>query len=386
MKKKAVMIGAVIAVAAAGLLIVPRAMRPKEEAEVVEPPVVRAEQAQIGTVEVSTGLIGTVEPSDVVYIIPKAAGEVTNVAVKAGDVVTEGQLLCEIDTKQVDGAKISMDAAAIALQDAKTNLARMEVLYASGDISAQAFEQVQSAVKSAQLQYDGAKLTYDIQMENSRITAPISGVVESVDMEVHDLVSQQNLICVIAGQGGKSVSFAVTERVAEGLSDGDEIRIEKNGKEYTGTVTQISSMVDQATGLFKVKASVPEGEDLATGTSVKLYVTSEKAENAVLLPTDTIYHENGESFVYVYDNGIVHKKTVETGVQDETQVEILSGITLDDQIITTWSPELYEGAPAELAEETETVAEETKTAITETETVAEETVTEETEAAQTAAQ
>ena len=281
MKKKAVMIGAVIAVAVAGLLIVPRAMRPKEEAEVVEPPVVRAEQAQIGTVEVSTGLIGTVEPSDVVYIIPKAAGEVTNVAVKAGDVVTEGQLLCEIDTKQVDGAKISMDAAAIALQDAKTNLARMEVLYASGDISAQAFEQVQSAVKSAQLQYDGAKLTYDIQMENSRITAPISGVVESVDMEVHDLVSQQNLICVIAGQGGKSVSFAVTERVAEGLSDGDEIRIEKNGKEYTGTVTQISSMVDQATGLFKVKASVPEGEDLATGTSVKLYVTSEKAENAV---------------------------------------------------------------------------------------------------------
>ena len=259
MKKKAVMIGAVIAVAVAGLLIVPRAMRPKEEAEVVEPPVVRAEQAQIGTVEVSTGLIGTVEPSDVVYIIPKAAGEVTNVAVKEGDVVTEGQLLCEIDTKQVDGAKISMDAAAIALQDAKTNLARMEVLYASGDISAQAFEQVQSAVKSAQLQYDGAKLTYDIQMENSRITAPISGVVESVDMEVHDLVSQQNLICVIAGQGGKSVSFAVTERVAEGLSDGDEIRIEKNGKEYTGTVTQISSMVDQATGLFKVKASVPGG-------------------------------------------------------------------------------------------------------------------------------
>ena len=106
----------------------------------------------------------------------------------------------------------------------------------------------------------------------------------------------------------------------------------------------------------------------------------------MLLPTDTIYHENGESFVYVYDNGIVHKKTVETGVQDETQVEILSGITLDDQIITTWSPELYEGAPAELAEETETVAEETETAITETETAAEETVTEETEAAQTAAQ
>ena len=236
---------------AAGFLIVSRSMRPKDEAEVAAPPVVRTEQAQVGSVEVSTALIGTVEPSDVVYMIPKAAGEVTNVAVKAGDVVTEGQLLCEIDTKQVDGAKISMDAAAIALQDARANLARMEVLYASGDISAQAFEQVQSAVKSAQLQYDGAKLTYDIQLENSRITAPISGVVESVDMEVHDLVSQQNLICVIAGQGGKSVSFGATERVAANISNGDEIRIEKNGKEYTGTVTQVSSMADQAKGCFR---------------------------------------------------------------------------------------------------------------------------------------
>lgn len=380
MGKKAVIIGGVIVVAAAGLLILPRALRPKEEAEAVAPPVVRTEQAQIGTVEVSTGLIGSVEPSDVVYIIPKAAGEVTNVYVKPGDVVAEGQLLCDIDTKQVDGAKINLDAAAIALQDAQTNLARMEVLYASGDISAQSFEQVQSAVKSAQLQYDGAKLTYDIQMENSHITAPIAGVVESVDMEVRDMVSQQNLICVIAGQGGKSVSFAVTERVAEEISEGDEIRIEKNGSEYAGTITQVSYVVDQATGLFKVKASVPEGDALATGTSVKLYVTSEKAENAMLLPTDTLYYENGESFVYVYDQGTVHKKPVETGVQDESQVEILSGITMDDMVITTWSPELYEGAPAELAEETaaETTAE--TTAETAAETAAETTAQTETQA------
>ena len=94
MKKKAVIIGAVVVVAAAGLFMLPRMMGPKEVTEAAAaPPVVRAEQAEIGTVEVSTGLIGTVEPSDVVYIIPKAAGEVTNVAVKAGDTVTEGQLL-----------------------------------------------------------------------------------------------------------------------------------------------------------------------------------------------------------------------------------------------------------------------------------------------------
>lgn len=71
---------------------------------------------EIGNIELYTGLTGTVEPSDIVYIIPKAAGEVTDVYVKAGDYVEEGQELLHIDTKQVDGAKINLDTAAISLQ------------------------------------------------------------------------------------------------------------------------------------------------------------------------------------------------------------------------------------------------------------------------------
>lgn len=350
MKKSAkIAIGAVAAVALVALMAV-RFLGPKKQSEAVAPPLVKVENPQIGTIELSTGLIGKVEPSDIVYIIPKLGGEVTEVMVKAGDVVTEGQLLCRIDTKQVDSAKLSLDAAAITLNDAKTNLARMQVLYQSGDISAQAYEQVQSGLKSAQLQYDGAKLAYDTQLENRDITSPISGVVETVDMEVHDLVSQQNIICVISGEGGKAITFAVTERVAAELSEGDEIRVEKNGSSYTGTVTQISTMADASTGLFKMKAVLTEGDALATGTSAKLYVISEKAENVMTLPVDAIYYENSNAFVYTYDNGTVHKVSVATGINDEERMEITSGLTRDDQVIITWSPELYEGAPAKLAE------------------------------------
>lgn len=55
----------------------------------------------------------------------------------------------------------------------------MKVLYDSGDISAQAYEQVVNGVSMAKLQYDGARLNYDIQLENSTVTAPISGLLES---------------------------------------------------------------------------------------------------------------------------------------------------------------------------------------------------------------
>lgn len=345
MKKRYIVIP-IVAVVGIAAVIGYQMLKPEKVSEAVAPPVVRTETPQMGTIELSTGLIGKVEPSDVVYITPKMAGEVTEVFVKAGDMVAEGQQICKIDTKQVDGAKISLDSAAIALQDAKTNLERMKVLYASGDISAQAFEQVQSGVKGAQLQYDGAKLAYDMQVEYSNITAPISGKIESIDMEVRDMVSQQNLICVIAGEGSKAVSFAVTERVAANVKEGDTLRIEKNGSEYTGTVTQVSSVVDQATGLFKVKASVDDEGTLSTGTSVKLYVTSEKADNAMTLPVDAVYYDGGESFVYTFDAGTVHRVPVETGINDAERIQIVSGITLEDKVITTWSPELFEGAPA----------------------------------------
>lgn len=348
MKMKIVLVVVILAILA---MVSFHLFRPKAEADTVVPPVVKVEQPEISTIELSTGLIGKVEPSDVVYIMPKAAGVVTQVLVKAGDTVEEGQPICTIDTKQVDSAKLNMEAASITLNDARNNLARMTVLYESGDISAQAFEQVQSGVRSAQIQYNGARLAYNTQMEFSHITAPIGGTVESVDIEVHDTVTQQNQLFVIAGKGSKAVSFSVTERIRANIQEGNQIRIEKNGEEYTGTVSQVNSMVDAATGLIKVKAFVEDADALATGSAVKLYVTSEKAEDIVTVPIDALYYSSGDAFVYTYVDGMVSQVSVETGISDADRIHIVSGVTPKDQVIVTWSPELREGARVNLLDD-----------------------------------
>ncbi len=344
-KSGKIAIGAVIVVAA-GALVAARLLPEKEAGVTVAPPTVRAENPVNGDIELFRGLIGTVQPSDVVYVIPMAAGEITAVHVNAGDYVEEGQLLCEIDTKQVDGAKLQLDSAEIQLKDAKTNLERMKVLYASGDISKQAYEQMESQAKGAQIAYDGAKLAYDNQVEFSSITAAISGRIESSSMEVHGMASQSSPLCVIAGDGSKQVSFAVTEAVLDQVNVGDSIRVEKNGSQYTGTVTEVNTMVDAKTGLFSVKASVEDDGALVSGSSVKLYVTSDKAEDVMTVPVDSVYYDNGQPYVYTYDNGTVHKVPIETGISDDEKMEILSGLAAENLVITTWSPELYEGAPA----------------------------------------
>ena len=171
------------------------------------------------------------------------------------------------------------------------------------------------------------------------------------------MASQTNPLCVISSEGTKVVNFAITEAILDNVKEGDQIRIEKSGSEYTGTITEVNTMVDAATGLFKVKASVENGDALINGATVKLYVTSDKVDRVLTVPVDSVYYDNGAPYVYTFQDGIIHRKDVETGISDSERIQIFSGISLDDFVITTWSPELYEGAPAVLSDEGSLVTE-----------------------------
>ena len=351
MRKGIVIGGAVVVLAAAAAaMVLPRMFQKEEVTAEVSLPVVEVQSPKLGTIELKRELVGQVEPSDVVYLYPKMAGEVTQVYVKAGETVYEGQPICDIDTKQVENARLSLEAAEQSLRDAQTNLSRQQALFSAGDISSAVYEQAQTQATNARINYDTAKLNYDNQVEYSHITATISGKVEICDVEVHDNVSAQNLIAVISGEGSKSVTFSVPEKIADQLHPGDAVTIEKNGREYVGTVNEVSSMLDAATGLFKIKASVENGDALPTGSSAKLYVTSDKQENVMTIPVDSVYYSGGDAYVYTYDNGTVHQVPVEVGIYDSQLAQILSGISMSDQVITTWSSELYEGSQVAAAE------------------------------------
>ncbi len=356
--KKGWIIGGV-AVVALCLVVGKKLMTPKQFAQGVSDPVVVAENPEIRDIELTSGLVGSVEPEDVVYVYPKAGGDVTAVNVQAGDTVKAGQLLCVIDTKQVESAKSSLDSAQLALRQAQEELSRQQVLYAGGGISEQAYQQYQDQVRSAQIQYNNAKTNYDNQISYSQVTAPISGTVELCDVKVYNTVNSGNLLCVISGEGAKVVSFSVTERIRGNLNPGDQIHVEKDGNEYTGIIYEVSTMTDSTTGLFPVKARIDESlEDgsLPTGSSVKLYVVAQRSDQVLSVPLDSVYYEGGNSYVYTYDSSssTLHKIQVETGLNNSDYIEIDSGLTTDDLVLTTWSSELSEGTKVRLKGSAET--------------------------------
>lgn len=351
-KKIFIIAGAVVIVAAVAGLTLPKILEGKKEELVAEvPPAVTVERPEIRTIELSSELIGTIEPDSIVHVTPLGAGEVISVGVKTGDVVSAGQLLCVIDTKQVESSRITMETARITYEDAKKNLDRITVLYAAGDVAEADYQSLADKVEMARLQFENAKIAYKIQTESSQVTAPISGRVESFDISVHDMVSPQTTLCVISGEGGKSLTFYVSERIVGGLKAGDTIRVEKNGTDHEAAITEVSTMIDPASGLFRVKASIPNGDSLATGTSVKLYVISRRAENVLTVPVDSIYYEGGNPFIYTYADGVLKKNAATVGLADNEYIEVQGGITADDQVVTTWTSELYEGSRVTLVGE-----------------------------------
>jgi RND family efflux transporter MFP subunit len=348
MKKKRTLIvaGVVVITAALAGLVLPNVLGSKDESVAEILPAVTLENPRIRSIELSEELIGTIEPDSMVYVTPLGSGEVTSVSVKTGDMVGSGQILCVIDTKQVELSRIAVETAKVNFEDARKQLERYSVLYASGDVAEADYQSLRDQVDIAKLQYENAKIEYDTQLKASEITAPITGRVESFDVSVHDMVSPQTTLGVISGEGEMAVTFYVTERIVSTLKPGDTITVEKNGTSHSAAITEVSTIVDKESGLFKAKASIPTGENLATGTSVKLYVTSQKAENVLTVPVDSVQYEGGSPFIYTYIDGILKQNPVTLGLKDEVYVEVHGEITEADQVVTSWTREMFDGSKA----------------------------------------
>lgn len=344
MKKKVLLFGGIAVVLFAVILVRMNGSKSSEVADTL--PVVETAYPEIGSIELYTSLIGTVEPETVVRVFPEASGTVTQVLVKDGDQVSEGQLLCVIDTNKVENAKNTRDNAEVTYKEAHDTLGRMAVLFQSGAISDQEYQGYVNSAKKSEIAYKQAKEEYENQVSYSNIKSPISGKVENCSIKEFDKISTNDQIFVVSGDGNKIISSSLTEKLKRKVALGDTVKVEEDEEYLEGNISEMSEMADDQTGLFKIKIQLSAANDLSTGTNVKLSLCSEKAEQVITVPVDSVYYENSKPYVFTYDNGTVHKVFIEAGIYDMNRMEVMNGVQTDTAIITTWSPELYDGAEA----------------------------------------
>ena len=313
---------AVVVVAAAGIFSI-LGRKPEVVDDDVRPAVV-AEKPQTGTISLYTDVIGTIEPSETVSVTPKIDGEILEVMFEAGQYVEAGQPLCRIDSDALTALRISMESAQVAMNDANSTLQRTQALFAGGTVSQQAFEQAQNAATSARLQYEAAKNQYDLQVEYTTVTAPISGIAESRNVDPHDNISTSDVIAVISAKDQIMVKFSVPERVMKNLQTGMAVTVDKYGTEYQGNITEVASVADTSNGLYDIKAAIQNGEALTTGSKAKVSVLKDIAENVMTIPVDSVSYDDGNPFIYIYDNGVAKRVGIESGINGGFDTCLLS--------------------------------------------------------------
>lgn len=204
-----------------------------------------------------------------------------------------------------------------------------------------------TTLQQAQLGIDSARL----QLSYTQVTAPVSGTIMSKNVEELGIAQMGYPAYVIISDEGAIASFGVPESTYRMLSLGQEVRVERNGVVYDGSIVEIPLQVNPQTGLFTIKAAVKGDTDqLIMGTSVKVMLAVKHADRALTIPIDCVYYESGESYTYVLEGNIVRKVSIETGLYDDVNMQILSGITEDMQVITTWSSDLRDGLEVKVSD------------------------------------
>lgn len=198
---------------------------------------------------------------------------------------------------------------------------------------------LQAGLAQAQVGLDSAAY----QQSLYTLTAPISGTVESVGLTKNGMASASSIAFTISNKNTMQVTFYVTEDVRDEFTAGQAVTVSRGSSTYGGTITEIGNAVDMQKGLFKVKATIYDMPDLASGVTASITTTCHSAKDVIVIPCDAVYYENGDAYVFVARDGTAVKTPVETGIYDDQNIAITSGLLEGQQVITTWSANLIDG-------------------------------------------
>ncbi len=240
------------------------------------------------------------------------------------------------------------------LTEAQLNVNTQPVQEAGKRTAALGIDSAAAQVNSAKVGAAGAKVGIDsaeYQLDMYTLTAPIDGVIEAVNVEAHDFASPGNPAFVISNKDTMTVTFGVSEGIRSTLKVGQKIEVDRNGKTYSAAITEIGSMIDQTTGLFMIKSCVSTPDDsLLTGSTVKVTADTYSRGDALLIPYDAVYYDNSQPYVYVAVGDVAERRDIETDIFDEQTITVISGLTTEDQLITSWSANLRDGAEISIQE------------------------------------
>ncbi len=270
----------------------------------------------------------------------------------------------EYQASQIESSQASLDSSIKSAESARDTTGKTIDFYEDnlkdaqtsyGITNGQAYQDTADALATQIGAADVGVRSAQLQLEYYSPTTPISGTVVSRTVDLYDMAQPGYAAYVISNQDAMNVTFSVSGQVRETLQIGMPVTLEKDGKTFAGSITEIGATVDAQTGgLFTVKAVTEAGGDqLAGGSAVKLSVDTFRTDDAVLVPYDAVHFESGQAYVFEIVDGAAVRTPVTIGLTDEDTAEITEGLDADSRIVETWSSQLEDGAKVRVIGEEE---------------------------------
>ena len=289
-------------------------------------------------------LQGTIDAKNNVQVSPKSGGVITAVYVKEGDRVSAGSPIAKIDDQIMRES----------VEEIKNQLSLANVVYERQSNLWK--QQIGTEIQYLQAKNNKEGLerrlnTLNAQLGQSRVTAPISGVVDQVNVKVGQQAAPGiGLVRVVNLSQLKAVA-KVADTYSGSVHKGDavEIRFPDINRTMNTKISFVSTTVDPLSRTFTIEAPLPSDNALKPNMLAQVKINDDTQAKAIVINQNLIQTTEKGQLVYVAvtDGGkkVAKAKTVKTGKSYGGQIEITAGLNAGDQIITQGYQELADGQP-----------------------------------------
>ncbi|MDZ7935485.1 MAG: efflux RND transporter periplasmic adaptor subunit [Emticicia sp.] len=286
---------------------------------------------------------GRVDAKNNLFVSPQMGGAITNLYVKEGDFVKQGQVIATVDNSIL---KQSLQEIDVQLGTAKIFYEKQKSLWDQKIGTEIQYIQAKANVEALEKRL----ATLQTQTAMTKVIAPLSGFVDEVRMRAGEMAAPGLGIVRIVNSDNLKVMAQVADTYASTIKQGDVVTIKfpDLGKETTARLTFVGQTVNPASRTFTVEASIPKIDSkLKPNMTAVMSINDQAKGNAIIINQNYIQHTELGDIVYVAvtegAKKVARSRKVATGVTYNGDIEITSGLQTGDMLITQGYQDLVDG-------------------------------------------
>ena len=284
----------------------------------------------------------------------KVPGTVKRINVLVGDNVTRGQLIAQLDPSdyelQVQQAEAALTQAQAQERNASSNFERVRTLYESNNIAKSNYDAARAAFESAKAAVQAAEKQHELTMlqrSYTRLNAPTSGAIASVNVEVNENVAAGQPVVMLTSGSKIEVKFSIPELLITQIKEGDKATVSFDAlpdKELSATITEVGVTAISAGTTYPVTVQLDTQEDAirpGMAATVAYRFESKDERERFIIPSHAVAEDQKGRFVFVVEPiqdvtgfGMVHRKPVTIGELTADGIEIFEGLKDGELVVT----------------------------------------------------